>query len=206
MYLVFDTETTGLPASWHAPPSDVDNWPRVVQLAWAAFDPRGRKTDAQCYVIRPDGFKIPKDAERIHGISTTIAKRTGVPLARTLVAFVNAVHEASVLVAHNFKFDVNVLSSEFYRLGIQPEFSQKICICTMETATEYCAIGGPYGFKWPRLSELHSALFGKGVKDAHDAAADVAACAKCFFELKRLRVVRLNRRDHRSRKPLEARS
>jgi DNA polymerase III subunit alpha len=34
MYLIFDMETTGLPASWNAPASDVDNWPQVVQLAW----------------------------------------------------------------------------------------------------------------------------------------------------------------------------
>lgn len=66
MYLVFDTETTGLPDSFSAPLSNVDNWPRVVQLAWAAFDIRGRKTDARSHVIRPDGFEIPKDAVRIH--------------------------------------------------------------------------------------------------------------------------------------------
>ena len=34
MYLFFDTETTGLPRRWNAPVTDVDNWPRLVQLAW----------------------------------------------------------------------------------------------------------------------------------------------------------------------------
>jgi hypothetical protein len=29
------------------------------------------------------------------------------------------------------------------------------------------------------------------MKDAHDAAADVAACSRCFFELKRLGIVHL---------------
>jgi hypothetical protein len=62
MYLIFDTETTGLPASWNAPVSDVDNWPRVVQLAWEAFDTRGRKTESWSSVIRPSGFEIPRDA------------------------------------------------------------------------------------------------------------------------------------------------
>ena len=191
MYLVFDTETTGLPVSWHAPLSDVDNWPRLVQLAWEAFDVRGRKTATRCYVIRPDGFKIPKDAERVHGISTSIAKRIGVPIAKTLRGFVQALGNASVLVAHNFKFDASVLGAEFHRLEIPQGFRRKICICTMEGATEYCALPGPYGFKWPKLPELHLTLFGKRVKETHDAAVDVATCSKCFFELKRRRIIRL---------------
>lgn len=193
MYLVFDTETTGLPASWHAQPSEVRNWPRLVQLAWEAFDIRGRKTAMRSYVVRPDGFAIPKDAERVHGISTSIAKRSGVPVAEALEGFVEALGTASVLVAHNFKFDAGVLGAEFHRLGIRQQFRRKTCICTMESATEYCALPGPYGFKWPRLPELHFTLFGKPVKETHDAAADVATCSKCFFELKRLRVVRLRR-------------
>jgi len=34
MYLFFDTETTGLPKKWKAPITDLDNWPRLVQLAY----------------------------------------------------------------------------------------------------------------------------------------------------------------------------
>ncbi len=33
MYLIFDTETTGLPKNYNAPLTDADNWPRLVQLA-----------------------------------------------------------------------------------------------------------------------------------------------------------------------------
>ncbi len=38
MYLLFDTETTGLPKKWNAQASDVDNWPRLVQIAWLYQD------------------------------------------------------------------------------------------------------------------------------------------------------------------------
>lgn len=191
MYLVFDTETTGLPASWQAPPSDVDNWPRVVQLAWEAFDIRGGTTTAKCLVIRPDGFKIPEDAARVHGISTAIAKCTGVPIAEALNAFVEALNKASVLVAHNFRFDASVLGAEFHRLGLRHQFDRKTHVCTMEASTEYCALPGKYGSKWPSLPELHFRLFGKKVTETHDAATDVRTCSKCFFELKRLGVVRV---------------
>jgi len=102
-------------------------------------DIRGQKTGALCYVIRPDGFKIPRDAERVHDISTSMAKRTGVPIAEALSAFVESLGNASVVVAHNFKFDfkfdANVLGAEFHRLGVRDQVHRKTRVCTMEAAT-----------------------------------------------------------------------
>ena len=191
MYLIFDTETTGLPVSWKAPVSDVDNWPRLVQLAWAAFDTHGDRTGARSYVIRPHGFTIPKSAERIHGISTGKAKRIGIPIAKALNQFAQALSNASVVVAHNISFDASVVGAEFHRLEIRHQFCGKTHVCTKESATEFCRLPGPYGFKWPTLPELHLKLFGKSAKEAHDAAVDVATCAKCLFELKRRRIIRV---------------
>jgi len=37
MYLFFDTETTGLPKNWKAPVTDLNNWPRLVQLAYLFY-------------------------------------------------------------------------------------------------------------------------------------------------------------------------
>ena len=41
MFLIFDTETTGLPKRWDSPLSDLENWPRCVQLAWQLHDEKG---------------------------------------------------------------------------------------------------------------------------------------------------------------------
>lgn len=191
MYVVLDTETTGLPKSWRAPPSDTASWPRIVQLAWAVYDARGRKTNAESCVVRPEGFIIPKAAERIHGISTAKARRDGRDLREVLASFALAIRRADVVVSHNLRFDENVVSAEFHRIGEPLDFHRKTRLCTMVAATEYCQIPGLHGFKWPTLVELHTALFGRGPQDAHDAAADVVACAKCFFELKRLGVIRV---------------
>jgi DNA polymerase-3 subunit epsilon len=191
MYLIFDTETTGLPASYKEPVSNVDNWPRIVQLAWETYDSRGQKTSAWSSVIRPDGFRIPADAEKIHGISTRDALRTGIAVAKALDEFVEALGGASVVVAHNLSYDGSVLGAELYRLGKRHAFRGKTHVCTKETSTDFCGIPGARGFKWPTLNELHFKLFRKNVKEAHDAAADVATCSKCFFELKRLGVIKL---------------
>ena len=59
----------------------------------------------------------------------------------------------------------------------------------MEASTDFCKLPGKYGYKWPTLAELHWALFNTEVLEQHDAAADVATCSKCFFELKRRGVI-----------------
>ena len=74
LYLIFDTETTGLPKRWNAPITDTDNWPRCVQIAWQLHDEWGRVLESKDYLVKPNGFDIPYDAERIHGISTGLAE------------------------------------------------------------------------------------------------------------------------------------
>jgi DNA polymerase III epsilon subunit-like protein len=59
----------------------------------------------------------------------------------------------------------------------------------MQAATSYCRLPGPYGFKWPTLQELHLKLFNETFAGAHRALADVRACARCYFELKRLKIM-----------------
>jgi DNA polymerase III epsilon subunit-like protein len=60
----------------------------------------------------------------------------------------------------------------------------------MEKSTDYCKIPGPYGYKWPSLSEPYFKLFNKDFEDAHDAFVDVRACAECFFILKHERIIK----------------
>ncbi len=113
----------------------------------------------------------------------------GKMLSAVLQEFSAAVEKSGVLVAHNVKFDESIISAEYLRLKIKPPFAGKKRFCTMERTTEICRIQGPYGYKWPTLSQLHWELFKSGYEDAHDAGADVAACARCFFELKRRQLI-----------------
>ena len=87
MYLFFDTETTGFPKNWNAPVTDLDNWPRMVQIAWILGDKQGNRIEQQDHIIKPEGFKIPKDASKVHGITTKKAIRQGVALETVLREF-----------------------------------------------------------------------------------------------------------------------
>ncbi len=188
-YLFFDTETTGLPKSWKEPVSNTQNWPHIVQIAWAQFDERGTKLVFKDYIIKPEGFVIPESATAIHGISTEKALAQGVSVSAVLKEFSEAVAGSGRLVAHNLDFDEKMVRVESLRSQMPDIFQTIPKICTMKSATDHCKIPGPYGNKWPKLSELHIKLFGEDFEDQHNAASDVLCCAKCFFELKRLSII-----------------
>lgn len=186
MFLFFDTETTGLPRNWKAPVSDVNNWPRLVQLAYLHFDKNGNRISGGDFIIKPEGFKIPTDASRIHGISNEKALKEGVLLSDVLKIFQNLIVDSEILVVHNMSFDEKIVGAEFLRLGMTNFIPAKKKICTMQSTTNFCAINGPYGYKWPKLTELHYKLFKTGFDEEHNAAVDINATAKCFWELRRL--------------------
>jgi DNA polymerase III subunit epsilon len=186
MYLFFDTETTGLPKNWKAPVTDLNNWPRLVQLAYLFYDLEGNQISGGDYIIKPNGFTIPLESSRIHGISTEKATEEGIELMAVLNEFQQLITQSNYLVAHNMSFDEKIMGAEFLRNGMQNTVMPKPKICTMQSTTNFCAIDGPYGYKWPKLSELHYKLFKTGFDEAHNAAVDISATAKCFWELKRI--------------------
>ena len=190
MYLIFDTETTGLPKNWKAPISDTDNWPRCVQIAWQLHDELGNLVEANSFIIKPNGYDIPYESEKIHGISTRLAESEGEILEIVLKEFNNSILKSKFIIGHNVNFDLNVIGCEFYRLNTLSniELTDVLDTCTETTAT-LCKLPGGRGgkFKLPTLTELHQFLFSAPFQDAHNATADVEATARCFLELIRIK-------------------
>ena len=191
MYLIFDTETTGLPKRWDAPITDTGNWPRCVQIAWQLHDDMGKLIEHQDYLIKPEGFNIPYDAENVHGISTELAEAEGLPMAEVLEKFNITLSKSEFIVGQNLKFDINIMGCEFHRFGIESPMSSMPVLdtCTEVTASLLQLPGGRGGkFKLPTLTELHSYLFNIPFAEAHNATADVEATTRCFFELIRTEI------------------
>ena len=191
MYLIFDTETTGLPKNWKAPLTDFDNWPRMVQLAWQIHDNKGELIAVKNYIIKPDGYDIPYNAEKIHGISTQRAQKLGIDLKLVLKEFVLDVENSQFVVGHNVEFDNNIVGCELLRIQMDNILSNFPCLDTMKLSVDYCQIPGGRGgrFKYPSLTDLHQKLFGESFAEAHNASADVEATTRCFLELIRLEVI-----------------
>lgn len=184
MYLFFDVETTGFPKKWNRPHTDTFNWPRMVQIAWLLYDEKRNLLEDKDFIIKPDGYEIPYEAERIHKISTDKAREEGHDLKEVLEQFADVLKRAEYVIAHNMNFDANVLGAEFYRKGIDSLLFQSERYCTMQESTYFCKLPGKGGrYKWPTLTELHVALFGERFQGAHHAKVDTKACARCFFKL-----------------------
>jgi DNA polymerase-3 subunit alpha len=191
MYLIFDTETTGLPKRWDAPITDSANWPRCIQIAWQLHDEMGNLIENQDFLIKPEGFNIPFDAERIHGISTELAEENGFLLLEVLEKFNIALAKTKFIVGQNLGFDLNIMGAEFHRMGIESPMNSKKVLdtCTEVTANLLKLPGGRGGrFKLPTLTELHQYLFNVPFSEAHNATADVEATTRCFLELIRREV------------------
>ena len=76
----------------------------------------GACVDHQDYLIVPEGFNIPFDAEKIHGISTELAQTKGTPLVDVLDAFSEALSKAKFVVGQNVGFDLNIMGAEYLRI------------------------------------------------------------------------------------------
>ncbi len=191
MYLVFDTETTGLPHNKTAPVEDLDNWPRLVQIAWQLHEANGKLISKGNHIIKPQGFTIPFNAERIHGISTQRAIDVGEDLKEILQIFTEDVKKAKVLVGHNIEFDNKIIGAEYLRSELENILVDFPNIDTSVETVEFTQLQGGLGggLKQPRLIELYERLFGEKFEDAHDAAYDVDATAKSFFECIKQRVI-----------------
>ena len=192
MYLIFDTETTGLPKKWNAPITDSDNWPRCVQLAWQLHDSKGALISDHSYLIKPENFNIPFESEQIHGISTELANKIGVDLDEVLNKFISDLSNAGFIIGHNVKFDLNIIGAELFRINSDVNLLEKDILdtCTEMTANVCKLPGGRGGkFKFPTLIELYSFLFDESFSEAHNASADVEATARAFFELVRIGII-----------------
>ncbi|WP_457610541.1 DNA polymerase III subunit alpha, partial [Lutibacter sp.] len=174
----------------NAPITDTDNWPRCVQIAWQLHDLYGELIEQQDFLIIPEDYNIPYDAEQIHGISTQLAQEKGEDLEKVLHYFNKALSKSKFVVGQNVKFDLNIMGCEFHRKEIQTDLNQMPVLdtCTEKTASLCQIQGGRYGkFKLPTLTELHQHLFNTPFSEAHNATADVEATTRCFFELIRQR-------------------
>jgi DNA polymerase III epsilon subunit-like protein len=183
MYLVFDTETTGLPKNYKTPITNLENWPRIIELGWMLYDNMRNIETSANYIIKPEGFTIPDDVVKIHGITTERALAEGTSLSYVLKEFNNVIARSKLLIAHNMEFDEKVVGAEFIRKAIPNALWRIEKSCTQASAKDFCAIPGNYGYKFPKLPELFKKLFNHPTQQKHDALSDTATCAECFFAL-----------------------
>ena len=162
--LAFDLETTGIST----------NNDRIVQVALIGADADGNPIHHDILVNpqRP----IPRDASRVHGIYDQDVRSK--PAFKECANELAELMEGAVIVGHNArKFDMPLLQNEFYRCGISPP-KPLVVLDTLEAVRR---------LKIPRPHNLGAqcARHGIDLSNAHDAAADAAACLLLLWKVMR---------------------
>jgi len=202
--IAVDTETTGIPNRSIPYTNSSKNKIRLVSMGWQSFKPiinadknviEYKLQKTQYYIVKPNGFNIPLEVEKIHHISTNKATRDGVDIMYVLNQLYNDITEyvkqdiPVLAVAHNMKFDKHIILSEVYRSGFK-ELEQVLnslpTYCTMYSSKNILKIPSKYysGYKLPRLKELFNYYFNNESYQEHNALEDVKVCARCYFKLK----------------------
>lgn len=208
-YLVFDTETTGLPFTKIIKKDTLDLWPHIVQFSFSIFDDALNKIVIQVdHIVKlPDTIHIPQEATTIHGITNEISRDKGIPIADILWEFFYYIRQPDTkVIGHNVQFDVNMVHVELLRLlFINASVHVKLInlfttnleyliankdafVCTMKRTIKLCNIttinrhGYPY-VKYPKLIELHNTLFHSKPDNLHNSAIDVLITLRCYMKL-----------------------
>lgn len=175
MILFWDTETSGIPID--SLPDDHEGQPHMVELGCVLFDESGAERSCANLIVKPDGWEIPDGAARVHGITTALAERFGVPLSLAVATFCNLRAIALETVAYNEGFDQKIMRYAIARTGRQPshpgpdkrtDLMEIITPIVALPPTERMMMAG-YGHKHkpPKLAEAYRHFFGEGLQGAH---------------------------------------
>lgn len=182
MIIFFDTETTGVPSK--KVPFNHPSQPHIVQIAALQHDEKRQVIGQLNFIIKPEGWTIPAEAAKVHGITQDIAEKYGIPLILAMASFNNMLKTAKLAVAHNLAFDNNICGIAYNRLNKPNQLKEMDKYCTMQSSIDVCKLPGRYGKpKWPKLQEAYVHFFNREFEGAHNAMNDVEACAEVYYKL-----------------------
>lgn len=196
MIMFFDTETTGLPL-WGEPSSD-PRQPHIVQICACLCEDNGLEHVSFNLVQKPANWTIPAEVVKIHGITTEIATRVGVPGISILRLWEHYAAMAQIWVAHNASFDIRMMRIMAKKLG-RPDLKESLAaqgraptiFCTQREAkdivqmppTNRMMAAGRKTWKGPKLEEAVKHFFGRDFQ-AHRADSDMRACKAVYYAIK----------------------
>lgn len=168
---VFDTETTGVDTSQA----------RIVSAAIALLGPTGEVLERYDWLIDP-GVPIPEGAARVHGITTEIARASGMEPAVGVAQIVTQLREmldrGYPVVAYNAPFDLTLLAAEAARHGVAwPEAIAPVLdpLLLDKQFDRYR--------KGKRTLEAVAAHYSVDLGNAHDAGEDAIAAGRVMQQI-----------------------
>lgn len=169
--IVFDTETTGISPTTA----------RIVSACVALIDDTGQPVQRYDWLIDP-GVPIPEAASKVHGITTDMAKNTGVKAAIGITQIIQKITEflelGFALVVYNAPYDLTLLKHEAQRHDV--DFPT-----TIRPVLDPLVID-KHVDKYRRGKRTLTAVaehYGVHLADAHDAGADAIAAGQVLQQI-----------------------
>lgn len=208
-FLVFDTETTGLPPR----PSILSQetlhlWPHIVQFSYVIYDSScNHLAESKDYIIKiPEDITISEESCKLHKITKQMSMKKGVPIEKVLSEFFHHLKYVDVIIGHNIEFDLKMVQlellriiyeypmtyrqSRIYRNHLYSITHLKDVYCTMKNSVSLCNIrveskNDPKKtyVKFPKLFELHQCLFHTTPSDLHNSLNDILVTLRCFVKM-----------------------
>ncbi|QYM76241.1 exonuclease domain-containing protein [Leucobacter luti] len=163
---VFDTETTGIDT----------NEARIVSATIALLGPAGDVVERYDWLLDP-GVEIPEAAMRVHGISTEIARASGIDAAvgvqQIATQLLEMIERGFPVVAYNAPYDLSLLVAEAarYRVPLPGDLAPIIDPLILDKQFDRYRKG-------KRTLEAVSAHHGVEIGNAHDAGDDAIAAGR----------------------------
>lgn len=191
--LFFDTETTGLPL--FKEPSEHPGQPHIVQIGALLVDlDTWQILSTLDVMVRPEGWAIPEEVSKIHGITTEMAGDLGVPESLAAEMLLD-LWRGRLRIAHNEQFDariVRIACTRHFELNQADAWKEGKAECTANLATPILKIpptarmkaAGFTKFKTANLSEAFKHFTGRDLEGAHSALVDVHACLEVYRAIK----------------------
>lgn len=188
-YLVFDTETSGLPD--YAAPADDPCQPRLAQFTGHVLQMHDRdrgisfeRVDTMNYLVRPDGWEMEEGATAVNGLTTEYLREHGQPVGDLLAWYTSTIKGGCIAVSYNARHDCKVMRGELRRAEMEDLFEQTPNICLMRACgkKEVGIVKANGGRGWPKLSDA-CRHFGIEQAGEHTASGDAEAHVQLFLKL-----------------------
>ena len=182
--LTIDIETTGLPAKGADYETQYNQFPRIVELAFKV-----NAEAVESYIINQEGFTVPDDVIKIHGVTNEMCQASSMPLATMIMILLKEGRGANLIVGHNIYFETSIIKANVLRLVAEgklhkEQYEELNIMLDKDKRVDTVKKGMAITKKWPKLHELYHALFRKEF-NRHHAADDCQACYECYVELKK---------------------
>lgn len=189
-YLFFDTETDGrsdLNGKW-------TNNQNIIELAYIVADKDFNILYSYSSMVSDIANKI-YPGQNVYEMKDILLGKKWEEIYPDFLKYVMKVNDnGGKIISHNFDFDRDVIFfSGIPKKDLFKRIFKKNNFCTMKNKKiiNYCKLPGMYGYKWPRLGELHDKLFPNitPYKQTHMALDDTELLLKCFKECMKKNII-----------------